>query len=1287
MSQKSSPTRASSAICCTTPALGEARSKRSDPSSRRRRAATSGGERSGTFGLDSYCSSDKCAILTVRSNVQVTLQILKAMIDKSPRDLPLFAPYVLRILTAVLKSKDIGMVEDSVPTFQTFCEHQDLATLTADQELVKQYEEIVGSYATFVSKPPSASKSPMSTPIAIRWKTAGLKAIKSISSSEAIGTDGGRQLSKIVPVILENLYSSGDEALASLHQKIGSEKDASMKRRMSVNTVRTTDHGPDTSNVPVSESTAEADRLAEEGAALLALQSLNQIFSANNRVQIRLAFAELLKFFMRKSLFARPETATSTKSTPTGSWPTALTEMVTRWSPVQDRFIIVVTAMEALVRSPTVEENMSNQLVVGRLIQWLLGSTINMIGLSVMDILLSLIQHVLILLQLGGKGTNILPHHQQTGAIDLFKESPLLGSPSTGDTAAQKQEEKASTPSAARQELLDCLQKCIANLAAHIYYGDQISDILTAILLRLKPSPTSGLATAAAAIEKPAAAAQAISESANIKEDPSTNEFFSFGTARVTALNAVKDVLLIANKRGATAGAGAVGRNKVGVRVWEGTQWLLRDEDRRVRRAYVDALLTWMQLELNKKDLRIIEEKSKSKKPKQLGDDEPKRTGSVARVASNASRGSRARPLKTTFMQLLHLAVYDNALEAPENDSDVLLMNLLLTSLVERLGVNALQSGLPVMVRLQEDINIFFKTPKAKVNVGSLVHGYFLCLSKVFEFDTTLPGYEIQSEISRRQKAGLWMERLQFPSLALDHLIVSSSPESSLLPERTAQNESLKPFDNIASMVNQISIAYSNSVSSPPSSPPQSPSRGVGSPIKPIGLRMTADELPTAFREILLSKWTKEACLASIEKDSARTISPHGSRSGTTHSNGLLAANGHQSRDASPAAAVLEAQGTGKKVHSPLGIQTSQIRRASAQGSGPPTPVSNADHTQTVRVDDLKRVLAGGSLADALHSHKSAPRNGSPLRNSSTAYQDFGNDTRQLDRTATRPSIISTGSESAVEAEGFESASEGDPEHPLPTPQTPVTSKELTEQYMQQLGRRSYEQQDGSSGRARPDSHDTNRPPSRMSRPRSSSSASAEDPEANAKALKGELVPSVVRGSIVGDEGVPPVPPLPQGIVNKIPQSPQLQTAIAAKINPTLADYKAISPTSLDGGAVGSTPLGPQPTNNNLNINNNSTNINNPSTQAAGTAPPPAVTTASNPPTARSSRERDRSVGRSSVGNRSSAGNRSSLKASAAAATTAGDRRTMMQALLGSIEVRVDGAGAGGPAGVGRPPY
>lgn len=329
----------------------------------------------------------------------------------------------------------------------------------------------------------------------------------------------------------------------------------------------------------------------------------------------------------------------------------------------------------------------------------------------------------------------------------------------------------------------------------------------------------SGVGSAAAAIENPSAAARAISDSINMKEDPSTDEFFSFGTARVTALKAIKDVIVIANKKGPSVGSGAIGRNRVVIGVWEGTQWLLRDDDRRVRRAYVDALLTWLKLELTKDDFRILVERPKSKKKP---DGQSEKPVSVAtRAVSAIPQGGRSKPGRSTFLPLIHLAIYDNAHESPETDSDMLLLHLLLVSLVEKLGVNAVKTGLPMIVRLQEDINsaAAVNTPKAKINVGSIVHGYFWCLSERFEFDTTMVGHEIHSEIERRQKASLWLQPLQMPPLPMDRITLTGPSSMGDASTSNAPQKSLKPFDNILSMVNLVATSYSASVISPPSSP------------------------------------------------------------------------------------------------------------------------------------------------------------------------------------------------------------------------------------------------------------------------------------------------------------------------------------------------------------------------------------------------------------------------------------------------------------------------------------
>ena len=249
------------------------------------------------------------------------------------------------------------------------------------------------------------------------------------------------------------------------------------------------------------------------------------------------------------------------------------------------------------------------------------------------------------------------------------------------------------------------------------------------------------------------------------------------------------------------SGGAAIGRNRVGVQVWEGTQWLLRDEDRRVRRAYVDAILTWLRLEMSSNDLRVLEDKRKLLRTTSKTDVNSNRKDTMAkRAVSNASqRETNGKPSKSTFLQLLHLAIYDNAIEAPESESDLLLMHLLLVNLVEKLGVNAAKSGLPMIMRLQEDVNVdeLISTPTAKINIGSLVHGHFWTLCNKFDFDTSTVGFVVQSEISRRKQHGLWLDTVQVPPLPIDRIMSATSrPLTEKIPLPVVQTESLRPFDS-----------------------------------------------------------------------------------------------------------------------------------------------------------------------------------------------------------------------------------------------------------------------------------------------------------------------------------------------------------------------------------------------------------------------------------------------------------------------------------------------------------
>ena len=1084
-------------------------------------------------------------------NVQVTIQILKALIEKVPRDLPLYAHYVLKILIMILRFGDLSVTEDTLPLFTTFCEHHDVATLAADQEHIGQYEEIVQIYAGFAAIDPStAIRDGRSTPVAIRWRGAGLRALHSVTSTEAVGADRGREINIIMPMILQNLHPEMEDYLPVLNKRAQHTESADKevaRRRMSIATVRTSEAGGERSARPVPGATDDADRLAEEEVALQALKDLKQIFTASNRAQIRIGTSATLKFICATFPFQSQTAGKTPGAKKHSSWPTTIMEMIARWAPVQDRFVILVTVVETMIRSPMVEENLEQQLLLIDLVEWLLRSSINMIGLSVMDVLLGLIQHILLLLQLGGEGSTILPHHQQTDAIDLFTDHALLPSSLSGITNVKKAvgDNEVASPSTNRQELLARLQGCIGDLATHIYYSDQISDIISAILLRLKPSSTSSVFSDTAAVENPNGAAHAISSSVGMQENPDTDDFFSFGTARVTALRAIKEVLLVANRH-QPGGAVAIGRNRVGVQVWEGTQWLLRDQDRRVRRAYVDALLTWLRLETRKKDLRIMEDKGKVFRITSKTNGDSSGWGHMTkRAVSTASQRERnGKRAKSTFLQLLHLAIYDNAIESPHSEADILLLHLLMFDLVEKLGVNAVKDGLPMVLRLQQDINTdVISTPCAKVNIGSLVHGYFWTLSEKFEFDSSRVGHEIDSEIARRKQHGLWLEAIQLPPIALEQIISASLvplAEKSPLPVLPA--EFFNPFVSRSHMVDRICISYASSIVSPSSSPPTSPARVSSMPVfsSATPTPSAQHELPTAIREALLSEWSKDICIAALNRESPRAVSLNGSRTGTHLSarQRYLGIKGQTTRNGSPTGFHSPVHGATLVAHNnsvqpSAGLTFSlpdnsdaQFKRTSTYYSGSPTPLSSSDPNPPLRVDDLKRVLAGTSLV-------SQARGASPLRNS-VSRRDF------IDPSERKS--ISTGSESAVSVDTFDSESERGM-HPPGGPMAPTTMANINQTYTYGDQATLYRPQGGhrplsAPSRSRSQSQsqsqhgsDANRPVTRGTVRPSSSSSSAEDPAANAKALRGDIVnpvPSTPRE--MADEDVPPVPPLPASV-------------------------------------------------------------------------------------------------------------------------------------------------------------
>lgn len=874
------------------------------------------------------------------------------------------------------------MVEDSVATFETFCQHQDIALIAAEQTLAQQYREVVRSYASFAD-PASSTYSPtkVSLPVAIRWRNAGLRAIKGVVSSESLAADGGASLQLILPVILENLYSEKEDVLIQLKQMLHDsekvENDGTRPpRRMSVATVHTVDtvEGDPTS---AAQSTADADKKAEMDARLLALRCLEKIIvSGSNRGQIRLAASVTLQFIAGKR-FPQATRGESSTEKNVGNWATSLIELIANWCPVQVRFIILVAAMDILHDMKPTEDALDSSFTILSVVDWLLKSSVNMIGLSVMDVLFGLIRYI----------SAILSTTNQTRGANQEKTDEYQG-------------DAGVSISPQRRNLLTLLEHCIGDLATHIYYGDQVADMIRAILKRFKPSANidsaaqSSLATVHETGVSPTAET---TQTGEVTGEKAQAESFSHATAKVTALRAVKAILMVSTLRAPSTSSASESRNQVGIHVWEGTQGLLRDSDPHVRRAYADAFLTWLSLETNKHDLKVRVEIPKYIKPTSKRDTEqPDKLNRRSTSAPGNQREKVALAAQSTFLRLLHLAIYDAALENPTVESDILVFHLLLTSLVENLGVNAAQYGLPMVLKLQEDLftSVDLGSFAARVNVGSLVLGYLSAVSEKFNLQSTHAGVEIRNEIEKRQSKSQYFSKIKLPPTTLDGIVVDEKMPTN---EDSAPSVTLTPFRNVDDLVNGIDEAYRQSISSPPQSPPTSPpARGFSFPVlnhASVAAQTKPDSgLPSPVKEQMLSSWSRESCLAAVEKESIKTLSISGSRGGTM---------------------ARASQGNGVANGSPAGSASNKHRRTSVPEISR-TSEPSSTRGSPVRVTELRRVLSV--------NHDSQPRKLSPLRG-------------QLD--ASNESVVSSGSESMVsgsfsvsevDGEGFQQDGDQTPE-------------------------------------------------------------------------------------------------------------------------------------------------------------------------------------------------------------------------------------------------------------------
>jgi hypothetical protein len=507
------------------------------------------------------------------------------------------------------------------------CQHQDYASLAADSGYRALYAEVVGLYASIARNSPKKlgkNTSPVPHHDALRLRKIGVAAITSIfSPNDQYERPWNREYDSAFTSVLTNIRNPDKhdyiDYLQGLNRELR-EKDGresiAMNRRHSVATVRTHSGYQEEQepNPRTAEGTAQdADRIEEEEVGLLAIDCIKAIFETQNRVQIRAATMALMGYVSAEN--GRKDV---------GDWASQLFRLITTWTPVQDRFIIIFTAVETLQGVSVDDSNFVLQETYAKMIRSVLCSELNLIGLSVMDVLVALM----------------------TTTIYAVTQSSRPQSENKPTTTSSEHDAVSAT-------IIE-LKQCISCLASDVYYSDQVTDMIAAILVRVKAYPSAtdvkrdifgrsrsrsrtrttgskpnGVSFSAAKNSANDVASMAPGTSGTPQRDQSTLDqstdasvgadtsektsslrsgHFTTDEARKCALEIIRDILVRAqSSRRQGQGNVMIGRNRVPVGVWEGTQWLARTGPEEVRDAYKDAVAMWAKLESDEKDSNILD--------------------------------------------------------------------------------------------------------------------------------------------------------------------------------------------------------------------------------------------------------------------------------------------------------------------------------------------------------------------------------------------------------------------------------------------------------------------------------------------------------------------------------------------------------------------------------------------------------------------------------------------------------------------------------------------------------
>ena len=286
------------------------------------------------------------------------LQILMALIENSPRELPLFAYSTLEILCVIPGCRSLKLSAVAVSVLETFNRHIRSSFLSADKILWQKYLEALHLFASFAS---IRRGSRLDTEEARLRRQIGLKAILSFVQVDRQTLPLGDHVHIILPIILENLWASSLERDFDLDEIATAMADLQS----------TSGEMPSSNHTNPSAGDQETRKVDS-----LAVRCLEQMVISSDELEIRMVVEETfqhLKSCLKESLASLLNgNKTEELDVKRGLW---IFGLVTENVSIQQRCTVLHITLQALSDAAERNENFSLQMTLNAVVSFLVHST------------------------------------------------------------------------------------------------------------------------------------------------------------------------------------------------------------------------------------------------------------------------------------------------------------------------------------------------------------------------------------------------------------------------------------------------------------------------------------------------------------------------------------------------------------------------------------------------------------------------------------------------------------------------------------------------------------------------------------------------------------------------------------------------------------------------------------------------------------------------------------------------------------------------------------------------